>query len=148
MRSAAMIKPLRTAFLVADNGRARWLSRTDAGHDLETIAEIHAEAASPSHPTGVVFESSTGRRSTIAERNDAVRERRSRFATRLAEDINHKVDHHQVERLVLVAPARMLTVMMGALSPAAKQKLAGSIAKDLTKTPNHELDTWLRPLEL
>ena len=142
-----MIKPLRTLFLVADNARARWVRRADAQHDLETIEEISADAVAPSHPTGVVFEASTGRPSTVAERNNAVLERRTRFARRLADDINHKIDHHAIDRFVLVAPARMLSALTAALSTAARDKLAGSIAKDLTKTPNHELDAWLRPLE-
>ena len=52
------------------------------------------------------------------------------------------------ERLVLVAPAPFLSDVRERLSTAATAKLAHTLAKDLTNTPDHELATWLESLEL
>ena len=52
-----------------------------------------------------------------------------------------------MHRLAIVAPARVLAQIVRRLSPAAHAKLAKTLARDLTKTPDHKLKAWLKPLE-
>jgi len=141
-----MSHPPRIQFVVADGQRARWVSRR--GDDFATATEQAAEPAAPRHPQGVVFEARSGQRFSVEERNAAVRQRKERFAEDLAARINDAAAREAYERLVLVAPARMLSAIEQRLSPAARSRLVGRLAKDLTKTPDHELKAWLQSLEL
>ncbi|MDO9588381.1 MAG: host attachment protein, partial [Brevundimonas sp.] len=47
--------------------------------------------------------------------------------------------------LILVAPARTLAPLRAAIGATAP--VLDSLAKDLTKSPDAELDRWLEPLE-
>lgn len=138
---------LRTDFLLADNAHARWVRRSDAANAFATVREMHVEPATQAHPQGVAFESGGGR-FNIEEKRGAVDKHRYRFAEVLAEAINAKAAEGTLDRLCLVAPARTLAAVRRLLTPAAKAKLAQVLAKDLTKTPDHELGDWLQELEL
>jgi protein required for attachment to host cells len=50
----------------------------------------------------------------------------------------------EFDELLLVAPPRALQDLVAALDAAARTKLVGSLEKDLTKTPDHELWPHLR----
>ena len=143
-----MSKHLKTQFVVADGSRARWVKRSDHADDFVTVEEAHAEAnVYDLHPQGVVFEGSAGQRFSVAERDEAVRHRQAQFPEKVSRIINEQAERGQFERLVLVAPARTLNVIKAALSAPARAKLGETLAKDLTKTSDHELGAWLRPLE-
>jgi protein required for attachment to host cells len=47
------------------------------------------------------------------------------------------------DRLVLVAPGHVLHDLRQALDQTASAKIVGSLAKDLTKTPDHDLMSHL-----
>ena len=81
----------------------------------------------------------------IGERDTALRHRHAVFAESVADTISAQAD--ALERLVIVAPARVLEVIRDRLSPPARARLVSTLAKDLTKIPDHELTKWLRPLE-
>lgn len=138
---------LRTDFLVADNAHARWVRRSGPGGDFATVKELHAAPAAPHHPQGVAFESG-GARFSIEERVEAVARRRYRFAETLAEAINQRAADGDIQRLCLVAPPRTLAAIRRRLSSAAEAALVHVLAKDLTKTPDHELGGWFNALEL
>lgn len=138
---------LRTEYLLADNAHARWVRRSDAADDFVTVQEMHVQAAVRPHPQGVAFESGGGR-FNIEEKRGAVAKHRYRFAETLAEAINAKAEDGGLDRLCLVAPVRTLAAIRRRLTPAAETKLAHVLAKDLTKTPDHELRDWLHDLEL
>ncbi len=142
-----MIKPLRTQFVVADAGRARWVQRSDAADDFVTTASFEAEAAPASSPQGAVFEGSTGRAFNIEESHDAARQHHDRFAVDVAGRINAEAAADAFDRLALVAPTHFLSAIEHHLTPVAKAKLVKTLSKDLSKVPDHELGTWLRPLE-
>jgi protein required for attachment to host cells len=143
-----MTKHLRFQFIVADGARARWVRRSENADDFVTTKETKAEPHAPGHPQGVVFEGSSGRRFSVEERQGAVREHREAFAREVADTISAEVVEGAFERLIIVAPARTLAAIRRRLSGAAKALLGKTLAKDLSKTPDHELGTWLRPLEL
>jgi protein required for attachment to host cells len=143
----ANMAPLHTDFLLADNAHARWVRRSDPANDFVTVQEMHVQPAVRPHPQGVAFESGGGR-FNIEERRGAVQTRRYRFAKTLAETINAKAANGALDRLCLAAPARTLAAIRRQLSPDAQARLAHVLAKDLTKTPDHELRTWLQDMEL
>ena len=141
------MRPLKTLFVVADGGRARWIRRSETADDFVTVHELTAAPDTRGEPDGVAFEGSSGQRFNIGEKNDAVQQHRLRFAIEVAKAINVEVTAGRVERLALVAPARMLTAIRERLCPMASAKLARTLNKDLTKTPDHALGTRLRELE-
>jgi protein required for attachment to host cells len=143
-----MIKPLNTQFVIADGSRARWVVRSETADDFVTIRELAASAHAVGHPQGVVFEGSSGQRFSVEEGGDAVKKHRAAFAGEIAEAINADVLKNGIDRLAVVAPARTLSAIRDGLSAAASAKLAKTLAKDLTKTPDHELGAWLRRLEM
>ncbi len=143
-----MTKPLRIQFVIADGARARWVRRSDHANDFVTTKDLLAEARQNGEPQGVVLESSSRQRFTVPESDQAVREHKARFPRQVAEAINTAAAQDEFDRLVVVAPDRTLSEIKQHLSQPASTRLTKTLAKDLTKTPDHELMTWLRPLEL
>jgi protein required for attachment to host cells len=141
------VKPLNTQFVIADGGRARWVQRSESADDFVTIRELTVSAASRGEPGGVVFSGAGGQRFNIGEKDDAVQQRKLRFAEEVAQAINADAATGGVERLAVVAPARMLGAIRKRLCAEASARLVRTLSKDLTKTPDHELGAWLRPLE-
>jgi len=144
-----MTKPLRTQFVIADGGRARWVRRSERADDFVTVKELKADKVEfAGGAPGAVFESSTSRSSGLGEPGKLAKEQGAVFAAELAEALNADAERDAFDRFVLVAPARILSAIGKGLSGPAKARLANSLAKDLTKVPDHELGQWLRPLEL
>jgi protein required for attachment to host cells len=143
-----MPRSLKTQFIIADAAHARWVCRSGHAHDFVTTKEVHAEAKAKPTPSGVAFESSASQRFNIEPRDEAVRAHKNRFAHEIADAINAEAANGHFDRLAVVAPARVLQAISERLNTAASAKLAKTLAKDLTKTPDHELGTWLRGLEL
>jgi len=144
-----MTKPLRTQFVIADGGRARWVTRSERADDFVTVRELKADKVEfAGRAPGAVFESSTSRSSGLGEPGKLAKEQGAVFAAEVAEALNADAERDAYDRLALVAPARILSAISKGLSGPAKARLANSLAKDLTKVPDHELGQWLRPLEL
>jgi protein required for attachment to host cells len=142
-----MSKPLRTEFIIADGGRARWVRRSETADDFTTEREILAAAPDHAPPQGVVFESSSGQRFGVGGRKSAAHIHAEKFAEEVAEVLNAEAAAGKLDRLALVAPSRTLNAIRGHLTGPARAALARTLAKDLTKTPDHELGEWLRRLE-
>lgn len=122
------------AYLIADGARARLLLRHGDGRYAELAT---FEAASHHH-------SSHG-----AERSEAETEReRSRFAAELAAALDGFVGKGAFDRLVLVAPPRILSAIRGDLKAAAKALVTAELAKDLTQLPEARLREVLDELVL
>lgn len=139
---------LKTQFMVADGSRSRWVERSAATGDLVTIEETEAEAGKPKRgPPGVVFDGATGRGAGVRERSDFVERNRERFAKALAGELNARAAKGTLDRLVVVAPSRTLRAILSGMSEQAQERLKGALAKDLTKTPDHELVRWLGHFE-
>jgi protein required for attachment to host cells len=143
-----MTKPLKTHFVLADGAHARWVERSHDADDFVTIRELKGEAHYRGAPTGVSFDSHSGRPSNIEPRTSQASHERDRFAAEVAEAINAQAVDATYDRLSIVAPARVLAAIKKHLTGAASRKLGKTIAKDLTKVPDHQLKAWLRPLEL
>jgi protein required for attachment to host cells len=141
------VRPLNTHFVIADGARARWVKRSDQADDFVTVRELVAGPEPRGEPDGVAFASRGGQRFNIGEKKDAIRQRKLRFAEEVAEAINAEAAAGGLERLAVVAPARMLGAIRQRLGPEASARLVQTLSKDLTKTPDHELGGWLRRLE-
>ena len=138
-----MTKPLKTCFLIADGRHARWVARDHETGALRTVREMHAHDKAAHAYAGGVVESATGHRHGGREPHEPARRQADAFAAEVARALADVS-----ERLVLVAPARVLNAIEADLPAPAQARVAGRLAKDLTKVPDHELARWLAPLEL
>lgn len=140
-----MIKPLRALVVIADGEHARWVEPSDHGSGFVTVSRRHAHGHhAAGHPVGVVVEGAA--RSTTGDRDLASRKHHEAFGREIAETLNQEAAAGKFQRLALVAPARMRTAIASHLTGAAEAALIGSLDKDLTKTPDHDLSGWLNTL--
>jgi protein required for attachment to host cells len=142
-----MTAHLKIQFVVADGARARWVTRSETADDFKTTKEMHASHREGGHPQGVVF-GSDGQRFSVEEGDAAVKKHHEAFAREVADALNAEAGKDGFERLALVAPSHTLNAIAEHLNTATKARLVKTLAKDLSKTPDHELGAWLRHLEL
>ena len=93
---------------------------------------------------GRSFESASPTRHGIAPRHDPREGPREAFARAIAA----RIAAETFDRLLLVAPARTLALLQDTLEPGARAKLAGTLDKDLVKTPDAALAAHLHPWDL
>jgi protein required for attachment to host cells len=135
--------------VVADGGRARIVVR--AAHDrgcetircIESVARGKRSAQLGSERPGRVSERASGLRHALEPRTDRHEGAKRQFAAVLAEAINRAGKRGEFGSLLLIAPARQLAAIRKRLAPEVVQSIAGTIAKDLTKTPDSELSGHL-----
>jgi len=137
-----MTRPLRTCFVIADGARARLVARDHDTGDFRTLRDLHAHDKAAHAYSGGVVESATGHRHGMREPHEPARRQAEAFAARVAAELGDD------ERLVIVAPARVLNAIEKALPKDVSDRLAGTLAKDLTKVADHDLARWLTPLEV
>ncbi len=137
----------RLIYLLADGAHARFVERSaDTGHFVtvsridgtEALEAVRAEQRD--EPAGRSIESVGGARHAVG-RNDAYRRAKAAFASQAATALNKLVQRKAVEAVVLVAPARLIPVLREHVSP--RVPIARTLAKNLIKTPDHELGAWL-----
>lgn len=139
------MKVKRTWILIADGGRARVLEATGIGHGLHEVeASEAANPTPPAHllgraPPGRVYESVGHQRHGIEPRQDPHQALETSFACQLAATLDSALKRDAYDRLVVVAPARMLGDLRKALTPEVRNAVLAEVSKDLTKTPNDEI---------
>jgi protein required for attachment to host cells len=136
-------------FLIADGEHAR-VVLADASHVLHTVrsfdsasAHLSAHEIASDRP-GRVFESARPGSHGVEPRHDPHRMEKLRFSDFVADEIGIAAGEGAFDRLVLVAPAYCLHEIEDALDGRAASMVAGRLAKDLVKTPDHELLPHLR----
>lgn len=132
----------RTHYLIADGGRARWVVRQPGETDLRTVREVQASGAHDGAHAGAA--GPTGRSSP--PREGAAERTRRAFAGQAAGLAAEETAAGRCNRLVLVAPSRMLPLIREQLPQTARAKVVGELARDLTKTQDHDLRRWLHEL--
>jgi protein required for attachment to host cells len=134
--------------VIADGEHARFVSRAPGGgfrsHRVldSTSAHLRSSDLGDDRPVRG-FESATGLRHTITPRQDLHDREKQRFAARLAGEINRESARGAFDRFVLVAPTRTSSVVLDQLDPTTLAKLVGTLRKDLTQVPDHELEAHL-----
>jgi protein required for attachment to host cells len=138
------MKPIKTLYVIADGGRARFVERDENGA-FRTIASFaSAEAHERAHDLGLdrparVKESANAARHAVEPRRDLHVAAKEDFVKHVAGEIDAEHGRKSFDKLVLVAPTRVLAELKEKLSKAMAKLAADSLQKDLTKVPDHDL---------
>jgi protein required for attachment to host cells len=138
------MKPIKTLYVIADGGRARFVERDENGA-FRTIASFaSAEVHERAHDLGLdrparVKESANAARHAVEPRRDLHVAAKEDFVKHVAGEIDAEHGRKSFDKLVLVAPTRVLAELKEKLSKAMAKLAADSLQKDLTKVPDHDL---------
>jgi protein required for attachment to host cells len=151
-----MPKHHNLCIVIADGGHARFVrpASDNALHTIEAVDSMtvhkHDRDLVSDRP-GRAFESGSAARHTYSPRSDPHEMAKDRFTQLVATRVNEDSAADGFNELVVVAPAHVLSELTDALDAPTKAKLLGSLAKDLAKTPDHELwphlTEWVRPVQ-
>ncbi|HET9572761.1 MAG TPA: host attachment protein [Methyloceanibacter sp.] len=142
------MKPIKTLYVIADGGRARFVERDENGAFRTIASFVSPEAHQRSHDLGLdrpsrVKESANAARHAVEPRRDLHEAAKEDFVKHVAGKIDLEHARKSFDKLVLVAPPRVLTELKEKLSKAMAELAADSLQKDLTKVPDHELSEHL-----
>jgi protein required for attachment to host cells len=150
-----MPKDRNLIFVLADGEHARFI-RPAADNGLHTQADLDSpfahmrSSALGSDRPGAAFHSNSTQHHAKMPRHDPHDLEKAAFAKDIAMQLNDAAARGVFEELVLIAPPHTLNGIEAALDGTAKQRLIGTLAKDLIKTPDHELwphvHEWIRPV--
>jgi len=139
------MKPTTTWILIADGARARIFANHGPGKGVTTVegAEFSADHRPDreimSDKPGRSFESVGTTRHAIEPHHDPHRELKRSFSERLAAMLDEQLAAKAYDRVILVAPPKMLGDLRAALSAHVQAAVYAELDKDLTKTPVQEL---------
>ncbi|MCC6981739.1 MAG: host attachment protein [Bauldia sp.] len=91
---------------------------------------------------GRVRESASAKRSAV-EATDWHQLAEDRFAARVADELYTLAHHDEFQRLVLVAPPRILGVIRHSLHPEVRERIVAEAHKTLTQHPVVEIERLL-----
>lgn len=143
-------------FVIADGGHARFVmpASDNALHTVEAVnsTTVHKHDRDlVSDRPGRSFESGTTGRHAYTPRTDPHELAKDQFTRAVARRVNEDSAASVFNELVIVAPAHVLSELTDGLDAPTRAKLLGSLAKDLVKTPDHELwphlKEWVRPVQ-
>lgn len=143
------MKHRKTWYVIADGGRARFVERQEEKSAFDTVREfVSSDLHHSSHQLGTerpgrTHESAGVARHAIQPRTDPHAAEKHTFATQIGNELNQAGARGEFERLVLIAPARVLHDLKLALDSEARQKVVGQLQKDLTRIPNADLPEHL-----
>jgi len=144
-----MVSNRGLCFLIADGEHARFVA-ADADNVLRTVRSFDSASAHlASHDLGSDrpgrdYESATTGSHGVAPRHDPHQLEKTKFAHFVAGEAGVVAGEGGFDRLVLVAPAHCLNDIEAALDARTAAMVTGRLAKDLVKTPDHELSPHLR----
>ena len=142
------MKHPRTWYIIADGGRARFVERDETGAYRTVLSFVAADMHKRSRDLGLdrparVKESANAARHAVEPRRDLHEAAKEDFIALVAEDIEDGRD--QFDRLVLIAPPRVLTELKQKLSKPITKIVVSDLQKDLTKVPDHDLAKHILP---
>ncbi len=150
-----MPKQHRLWFIVADGEHARIVAPAEDGA-LRTVDRIDSATAHlrssdlGTDRPGRVDESGSSAHHGVTPRTDPHEAAKELFAKHVAHLLVEASKREEFRELVLVAPSHILNDLRDSLDISTKEKLRGALAKDLTNTPDHELQPhlaeWARPV--
>jgi len=143
------MKAKTTWILVANGTQAFITSNRGPGYGLEKdlVHEFHGENLPDreimADAPGRAFDSAGRGRHAMEPPTDPRRHNQQVFAHDIAEYVGAAAARHAYDRLVLVAAPQMLGELRKCLPEAARAKVTGELAKDLTHIPLHKLPDHL-----
>ncbi|HVM99296.1 MAG TPA: host attachment protein [Caulobacteraceae bacterium] len=139
-------------YVLADGAHARFVERAADTGAFVTVQRMNGEARldviraeERNEQPGRTFESATTGSHGVG-RSDAYRRAKESFIADVGRTLGEVLERRPVEGVVLAAPSRLLKPLRSSLPP--RTVVVAEIGKDLIKTPDHELETWLGPLPL
>ncbi len=135
--------------VLADGEHARVVSPSPEHLQFATcLAFDSVTAHQASHDLGTdrpgrSFEGSGTLRHAITPKQDPHKAAKHDFLVQVAHEVNEQAKAGGFDQLVLVAPAHALHDLREAMSAQARDKMVGSLTKDLTKVPDHDLTAHL-----
>jgi len=147
------MKHLRTWYVLADGGRARLVRRREANSGFETQRESGFETARElesatlhrrardlgTDKPGRTQESAAAASHSVQPRADLHLAAKLSFVEEVAAMLEDAGAHREFDRLVLVAPAPILSALRNALTAKTRSCVAAELQKDLTKVPDADL---------
>ena len=139
-----------TWLLIADGMHARVLCQRARGGTLTVLPDYELSAPTVkgfsrdlgSDRPGRTFDSS-GQRHAMEPRSDPHEQEKLAFAGRVAALLNKAADRNEFQRLVLVAPPRMLGALRSRLDVRTSALVSYELARDLVHSPISELGQHL-----
>jgi len=144
------MKHARIWYIIADGGRARFVERDEQGAYRTVVSFVAAELHDRSSDLGRdrpsrVKESANAARHAVEPRRDLHEAAKEDFVKLVAEEIEAEHGRDQFDRLVLIAPPRVLTELKQKPSKPMAKIVVNDLQKDLTKVPDHDLTEHLLP---
>ena len=149
-----MVMHHNQCFVVADGGHARFVKPASDNALHTVVAGDSATVHKRSHDLGSdrpgrSFESASPSHHSESARTDLHDAEKLKFAKLVAARICEESTLGEFNELILVAPTHILQELQDGLDKPTAAKLIGTLAKDLTKVPDHELwphlKQWVRP---
>lgn len=135
-----------TWIAIADGARARFFSYQGVNAPLKPegvldhINEPTRELVT--NKRGRVFHSADGTRAAMAHPSDPHEQEKRNFAREVAESLNARAG--EIERLILIAPPKMLGELRQLLSARIQEKVSDELDKDLTNIPDDAIAAHLQ----
>jgi protein required for attachment to host cells len=150
-----MVRHRIPCIVVADGGHARfvWPAEDNALETREALDSVSARKKDSdlvSDRPGRAFESASAARHAYTPRTDPHEQEKLKFAHLVGEKLSALEAAGAFNELVLVAPPEILEAIRGSLDRATEAKVIGTLAKDLVRVPDHDLQPhlkeWVRPV--
>jgi protein required for attachment to host cells/mono/diheme cytochrome c family protein len=147
------MRHLRVWYVIADGGRARIVEKDEFKAyrtQREVVSsDVHRRSRDiDSDRPGRTQESAGPGSHALDARTDPHKAIKREFAHELAAILNEEGAADGVDRIVLVAPVRILPEIENALDKPVRQKVAAKLQKDLTNVPNPDLDRHFAELRI
>lgn len=139
------MKKTKTWLVVADGARAQIFVNEGPGRGLQPALGYElASSKAPTRARGTDKPGRSGDRAggsghAVEPRIDLHQDAKMRFAAETAAVLDQAAAEGAFDRLVLVAPPKMLGALRGALKNGARDRIAGELGKDLTHVPVQDL---------
>lgn len=146
------MKPVRTWILIADAGRARVLENLGPGRGLTPVDAMASNADLP--PTHEIvsdrqtrsYESNSETRHAVEPKTDPREQLKRAHLEAIAARLASSLAAGAFDRLVVVAPPTALGILRDVFTDSVRKVVTGELAKDLTKTPVHDLKAHLEDI--
>ena len=139
------MKAIRTWIVVADGAGARLFLNSGPGKGLQELPEGRMQTAletTRSQGTdrpGRVHDRMGDGRHAMEPRADWHEQQKQRFARDLAQHLDGAAAEKAFDRLILVAPPKLLGALRAQLGAAARRLVTGELPKDLMRASEKEL---------